>query len=152
MPKGGWTGRRQHGQGKGRRRLPRGVIRNPRGEIETDGTQKSVSFYGSSKNSNQDPNTAAYRQARKAEEDKFDLAYGFDIFDDGPPRLGWLLNMLPTSIGTNSDINALELFFLQQDGTTFKCHVVYRPYFYVILKEPAAKYVRAAAAMFQVGG
>ena len=52
-------------------------------------------------------------------------------------RLGWLLNILPTTVvGTEgaaagAEHSAVELYFLQQDGSTFRCNLLHRPYFYL---------------------
>jgi hypothetical protein len=73
-------------------------------------------------------------EAREAEE-AFDNRSGYERFEEGPVRIGYLFNMLPCTI-TSEDRNersALDLYFLQQNGHTFKATVSYEPYFYIIL-------------------
>ena len=110
-----------------------------------------------------------YRQRKAAEAEEIDKAWGFDKFGEGEgdPRLGWLLNLVVTSVVGSDDVEhqALEwvlcltslgaclislphlparrgqlthtptsllfcnplrrLFFLEQDGGTFKCITTY---------------------------
>ena len=49
---------------------------------------------------------------------------------------GWLINILPTSIrpeGSDVDQNAVVLFFLRSDGTSFRLQKIFHPYFYVMM-------------------
>ena len=66
------------------------------------------------------------------------------FFGNEPP-LGWLLNALPTSLvsAEKTELSGLELFFLRQDGTTFKAKFRYSPYFYVACRDPWHKQVTA---------
>ena len=69
----------------------------------------------------------------KAKQKAFDESFGFHELESGPPRIGWLLNF-NTSVAVSDnqqEASCLELFFLQQDGTTFKVFYDYRPYFFV---------------------
>lgn len=51
--------------------------------------------------------------------------------------MGWIYNFLPTSYfsDTGEESSALEIFFLESDGNTFKGMFLYRPYFYVYTLE-----------------
>ena len=75
--------------------------------------------------------------------DEFDASWGFARHDDGPPKLGWLLNMrATTTVGLDgSERSALDLYLLQQSGDTFKATLQYSPYFYVDIKKEHAKMV-----------
>lgn len=72
-------------------------------------------------------------QEQIIEWDNLDSVFGFERFVSGTSRTGWLLNMVATSVylEDKSDLAAVELYFLQQDGSTFKGTFVYRPYFYL---------------------
>ncbi|CAM9478652.1 unnamed protein product [Pylaiella littoralis] len=69
--------------------------------------------------------------------DALDKRFGYDRYSEGPPRLGWIFNMLPTSIpdASGNEKSGLDMYFLEQDGGTFKATVFYKPYFYVLVKE-----------------
>lgn len=49
----------------------------------------------------------------------------YDRYSEGPPRLGWIFNMLPTSIpdASGNEKSGLDMYFLEQDGGTFKATV-----------------------------
>ncbi|XP_030369181.1 DNA polymerase epsilon catalytic subunit A [Scaptodrosophila lebanonensis] len=73
-------------------------------------------------------NEVGYRQSR--ENDKIDSKYGFDRVKDSLERTGYLINMHSTEV-LDEDRRlaaALDLFFIQMDGTRFKCTVPYKPY------------------------
>jgi DNA polymerase epsilon subunit 1 len=71
-----------------------------------------------------------------ASADKIDKTMGFELFEDGPERTGWIENMCATSIEKDGrELSGLELYFLQLDGSTFKSIVLYEPYFYVAVME-----------------
>ncbi|CAN0298600.1 unnamed protein product, partial [Hapterophycus canaliculatus] len=61
----------------------------------------------------------------------------YERYSEGPPRLGWIFNMLPTSIpdASGNEKSGLDMYFLEQDGGTFKATVFYKPYFYVLVKD-----------------
>jgi len=81
-------------------------------------------------------------------ETEHDNTYGYEILDDGPPRVGYLTNMLPTSIANEDRIekSAIDLYFLQQDGKTFKAQLQYEPYFYVVCP---AKWNKEVSALLE---
>ncbi|KAI9016029.1 putative POL2-DNA polymerase epsilon, calytic subunit A [Hyaloraphidium curvatum] len=70
--------------------------------------------------------------------DAMDLKMGFGRYSDGPERLGWLVNMHPTTVtdkdGSNSRA-ALDLYFLEDSGERFKATVLYEPYILLCCKE-----------------
>ena len=112
------------------------------------------------------PCSDEYRKRKAAEADAIDKVWGFEKFgeSEAEPRLGWLLNLVVTSVVGSDDVEhqALEyvwprhgspalvfadahafhrpqlpnvltvsspptrrLFFLEQDGGTFKCTTTY---------------------------
>lgn len=88
------------------------------------------------------------RKAQRDWETKHDDGYGYENFTEGAPRVGYLTNMLPTSIANEDRIerSALELYFLQQDGGTFKAQLVHQPYFYVVCD---ARWVKEVSALLE---
>ncbi|KAL9693094.1 hypothetical protein quinque_012379 [Culex quinquefasciatus] len=82
-----------------------------------------------------DTNEIGYRQSK--ENDKIDLKYGFERVKDTQERTGYLVNMHSTEI-LNQDrrlVAALDLYFLQMDGTRYKMTVVFAPYLLLITRE-----------------
>ncbi|CAN0500446.1 unnamed protein product, partial [Laminaria digitata] len=49
----------------------------------------------------------------------------YERYSEGPPKLGWIFNMLPTSIpdASGNEKSGLDMYFLEQDGGTFKATV-----------------------------
>ncbi|XP_042956181.1 DNA polymerase epsilon catalytic subunit A-like [Carya illinoinensis] len=74
---------------------------------------------------------------RNAEED-LESKLGFDLFSEGEKRLGWLLTFASSSWedqDTQQVYSCVDLYFVSQDGSTFKSKYEFRPYFYVATKE-----------------
>ncbi|KZV81197.1 DUF1744-domain-containing protein, partial [Exidia glandulosa HHB12029] len=81
------------------------------------------------------------RQEERFEEvrvrDDIDARLGFARYDDGPKKEGWLVNMHPTLVKDPdwpTGRAAVDLFFLQDDGGSFKVTYEYEPYFYIACK------------------
>lgn len=74
-----------------------------------------------------------------------DEAMGFVRYDSGRKKTGWLVNLQPTEIEDENHPggrSALDLYFLEDDGGTFKATVEFEPYFLVAVKrgyEPEAE-------------
>ncbi|KAJ1965267.1 DNA polymerase epsilon catalytic subunit [Dipsacomyces acuminosporus] len=119
-----WSGRRQllpHG-GPGLDENPE-AINTYFPDAENDGQKGTFA-------SNLD---VRYENVRRV--DEIDEKLGFARYQEGPQRLGWLVNMHATSIPDaerSSTKAAVDYYFLEQDGGSFKCTLVYKPYFYVI--------------------
>ncbi|XP_062555151.1 DNA polymerase epsilon catalytic subunit 1 [Armigeres subalbatus] len=82
-----------------------------------------------------DTNEIGYRQSK--ENDKIDLKYGYERVKDTQERTGYLVNMHSTEL-LNQDrrlVAALDLYFLQMDGSRYKMSIVYAPYLLLITKE-----------------
>lgn len=84
--------------------------------------------------SSSENNAAGIRESR--ENDKIDSKYGFDRVKDTQERTGYLINMHSNEILDEDRrlVAALDLFFIQMDGSRFKVSVVYEPYFLVLPK------------------
>jgi len=81
--------------------------------------------------------------------DEFDARFGYPRFEEGPPRLGWLLDMNATTVPDEEgrERSGLDLYFLQQDGDTFKVTAFYEPYFYLGLRDD--RYVAEVTQLLQ---
>src|SRR3990167_3309415 len=70
-------------------------------------------------------------------ENDIESQFGFPRLKDGS-RLGWLMNMQPSDIKdpeTGLVISAVDYYFIEQDGRTFKLSVAKYPYFYIYVDE-----------------
>lgn len=137
-----WSGRRQGGQGFKKRGL-RGISRQ-------EDNRGSGAGGGGQRLRPKSKATQDFRDALKEQGERVDEMFQFDEFREGPARVGWLLNMLPTTVSVVDptlekpvELSGLELYFLQQDGTTFKSKVMHRPYFYVLVKDEFIKETKA---------
>ncbi|KAI9804136.1 MAG: DNA polymerase epsilon catalytic subunit [Sarcosagium campestre] len=66
-----------------------------------------------------------------------DEKMGFARFDSGRPRVGWLCNMHSTTLeddGVPGGRAAVDFYFLQDGGESFKATIEYEPYFLVAVK------------------
>ncbi len=66
-----------------------------------------------------------------------DEAMGFARYESGKKRVGWLVNLKHTEIKDENvpgGRSALDLYFLEEDGGTFKATVEFEPYFLVAVK------------------
>ena len=74
-----------------------------------------------------------------------DEAQGFARYDSGKKRVGWLVNIHSTNIEDDKIPEgraALDCYFIEEDGSTFKATLEYDPYFLVAVKrghEPEAE-------------
>ncbi|KAJ3212107.1 DNA polymerase epsilon catalytic subunit [Dinochytrium kinnereticum] len=68
-------------------------------------------------------------------QDEFDLRMGFARLSNAT-RLGWMINMTTTSLKDSSQSlkAAVDFYFVEEDGGTFKVTIPYSPYFYVICR------------------
>lgn len=84
---------------------------------------------------------AMLRAQQREADQSFDARSGYERYDSGPPRIGYLFNILPCTLNGEDRLSrsALDLYFLQQDGDTFKATVEFEPYFYVVLASHATE-------------
>ncbi|OIT28308.1 PREDICTED: DNA polymerase epsilon catalytic subunit A-like [Nicotiana attenuata] len=71
-------------------------------------------------------------------EEQLECKLGFDVFTEGDKRLGWLLTLASSSWEdqeTRKVYSCVDLYFVCQDGSTFKAKYKFRPYFYVATKD-----------------
>ena len=74
-----------------------------------------------------------------------DECMGFERYDAGRPKLGWLCNMHSTSVYTSEKDNhrqrvpggraAVDFYFIEEDGNTFKATMEYDPYFLIAVRQ-----------------
>ncbi|XP_062083133.1 DNA polymerase epsilon catalytic subunit A-like isoform X2 [Humulus lupulus] len=82
-------------------------------------------------------NSKKQKFIRSAEEE-LEAKLGFDIFSEGDKRLGWLLTFASSSSedqDTRKVYSCVDLYFVSQDGSTFKTKYKFRPYFYAGTKD-----------------
>ncbi|KAD4583994.1 hypothetical protein E3N88_21595 [Mikania micrantha] len=71
-------------------------------------------------------------------DEKLESKFGFDAFIEGEKRLGWLLTFTSSSWedqDTQNVYSCVDLYFVCQDGSTFKVKYKFRPYFYAATKD-----------------
>ncbi|KAI8587396.1 hypothetical protein BDZ88DRAFT_240684 [Geranomyces variabilis] len=69
--------------------------------------------------------------------DELDEKMGFWRYREGPEKLGWMVNMHPTLVIDGewpTGKSAVDLYFLEEDGESFKSTIIYEPYFYIVCK------------------
>ncbi|SMY28826.1 unnamed protein product [Zymoseptoria tritici ST99CH_1A5] len=69
---------------------------------------------------------------------KIDDAQGFERFEAGKKRVGWLCNMHSTAIEDSKVPGgraAVDFYFINDDGESFKASVEYQPYFLIAVKK-----------------
>ena len=67
--------------------------------------------------------------------DLIDLKLGYENFDHGEPRLGWLVDISETIVEDAQNPegrSGIDLYFFQDDGNSFKATLLYDNYFYVL--------------------
>ncbi|KAK4760568.1 hypothetical protein SAY87_005461 [Trapa incisa] len=77
------------------------------------------------------------KQIRTAEEE-LESKLGFGLFSEGEKKLGWLLTFATSSwedTETSKVFSCIDLYFVAQDGTSFKSKFKFRPYFYAATKD-----------------
>ena len=120
------TGGSKYGAGR-EERINRGGRDDPKKKVEKD--DETASGLSELEESRRE-----YRLQRQAQGRAFDDAFGFEAFTEGPDREGWCMNFLPTTITRDdgkTEEAALDVYFLQQDGETFRVTIIHEPYFYI---------------------
>ncbi|KAJ1721294.1 DNA polymerase epsilon catalytic subunit [Coemansia erecta] len=122
----GWSGHRQQQQ--------------PFGDGAGEGDELDSEFFASHMGDEQASTVSnlegRYEDVRQT--DEIDRMLGFDRHQQGPVRVGWLVNMHETSVADverNSTISAVDYYFLEPDGGSFKCTMAFKPYLYVVCRE-----------------
>ncbi|CAK9156274.1 unnamed protein product [Ilex paraguariensis] len=71
-------------------------------------------------------------------EEQLESKLGYNLFTEGEKRLGWLLTFASSSWEdqtTHKVYSCVDLYFVCQDGSTFKAKYKFRPYFYATTKD-----------------
>ncbi|XAR60114.1 DNA-directed DNA polymerase [Bertholletia excelsa] len=71
-------------------------------------------------------------------EEQLESKLGFSLFSEGDKRLGWLLTFASSSWEDQESrkvYSCVDLYFICQDGSTFKSKYKFRPYFYAATKD-----------------
>ncbi|XP_010557398.1 PREDICTED: DNA polymerase epsilon catalytic subunit A [Tarenaya hassleriana] len=82
----------------------------------------------------------------KDAEDEIESKLGFELFSEGEKRLGWLLTFASSSWedpDTRKVYSCVDLYFVTQDGSSFKTKYKFRPYFYAATKDKMEMEVEA---------
>ncbi|KAJ5074812.1 intein-containing DNA polymerase epsilon catalytic subunit a precursor [Anaeramoeba ignava] len=93
-------------------------------------------FKNKFKNKNK-TNLSENRKLRKQIEQQTEFLFGFEEYKDYNPRLAWLFNFQPTTIEENETgilKSAVDLYFIEQNGSTFKSTLQFEPYFLVLFE------------------
>lgn len=75
------------------------------------------------------------RMNQVREIDQIDAIFGFEKFESGPRKKGWLCNMHPTLIQddeSHKQLSAVDYYFLDEEGGSFKVCLQFDPYFLVM--------------------
>ncbi|GAB2274640.1 DNA polymerase epsilon catalytic subunit A [Dionaea muscipula] len=76
--------------------------------------------------------------AVRSAEEELESKLGFDHFSEGDKRLGWLLTFSSSSLQDQDSgrvYSCVDLYFVTQDGYSFKAKYKFRPYFYAATKD-----------------
>jgi len=102
--------------------------------------RKKPSKGGLYKQKNSGPNLKQrLREAliEKKKNDIQDASFGYARLEEGQ-KVGWLLNLHQTVVSCpekGTEASAVDCYFIEEDGETFKATVLFRPYFYLCCKE-----------------
>lgn len=81
-----------------------------------------------------DRTTVGPSEEAKIRGEEIEARFGFERICEGHDRLGWLMNMQPSDMvqkDTGNTVSAVDFYFMQQDGETFKVTFANYPYFYI---------------------
>lgn len=83
---------------------------------------------------------------REKQQDDLDGKCGFFLYNEGPAKLGWLINYNTCAIEDKESgqlCSAVACYFMCQNGDMFKCKLQYAPYFYLQVKDDREMEVEA---------
>jgi DNA polymerase epsilon subunit 1 len=104
------------------------------------GRRSSILHTGARREAAEELQTS-WRARRRAVEQAFDASAGYArVEGDSSTRTAYLVNMCPAVLtgDDSTEHAALDLFFLEQDGSTFKASVLAAPYFYISVVAPSS--------------
>ncbi|KAK5661819.1 hypothetical protein OQA88_9921 [Cercophora sp. LCS_1] len=125
--------------------MPNTSLRRPQKGYRRGG---KVAYHGSSRTRTFAASSSARGEATSIDEKwertalahRIDENMGFARYDAGRKREGWLVNVQPTSIDDprvpgGGGRAALDCYFIEEDGSTFKATVEYEPYFVIACRK-----------------
>lgn len=115
-------------------RMPKNGFR--RGGKSAYHGSRSAKTFEKSRTGTESTSASEKREAVKLA-DTIDEAQGFARYDSGKKRTGWLVNIKSTSIEDEKIPEgraAVDCYFIEEDGGTFKASLEYDPYFLVAVK------------------
>ncbi|KAK4446572.1 DNA polymerase epsilon catalytic subunit A [Podospora aff. communis PSN243] len=126
--------------------MPNTSLRRPQNGYRRGGGKKA--YHGGSKTRTFAATSSARGEATSTDEKweraalahQIDENMGFSRYDAGKKREGWLVNVQATSIDDprvpgGAGRAALDCYFIEEDGSTFKATVEYEPYFLIACKK-----------------
>ncbi|GMG37407.1 unnamed protein product [Ambrosiozyma monospora] len=121
-------------------------VKNKTDNRNNNNTQPQQNYNVFSKEAKQQQQRDAYNNSTKnkldqvKEIDTIDSVFGFDRFESGPKRTGWLVNMHPTTLPSAdviAGVSGVDYYFLDEEGGSFKVGLQYDPYFLLICRSGA---------------
>ncbi|KAH7322816.1 DNA polymerase epsilon [Stachybotrys elegans] len=121
--------------------MPNTSLRRPQkgfrrgGKLAYHGPRSTKTFAASSR---AEGTSADERWERTRLAHGIDEKMGFARYESGRRKEGWLVNVQPTSIEDEripGGRAALDCYFIEEDGSTFKATVEYEPYFMIAIKK-----------------
>ncbi|KAH8548277.1 hypothetical protein BGW37DRAFT_507320 [Umbelopsis sp. PMI_123] len=110
----------------------RGSFRGGQSRLGSTRANKSNSL--PNQNVNNEPSNLDQRFEDVKIRDEIDARLGFERYQEGPEKLGWLINMHSTIVKDSdwpSGRAAVDYYFIAESGDTFKTTLLYDPYFYI---------------------
>ncbi|KAJ3109502.1 DNA polymerase epsilon catalytic subunit [Phlyctochytrium planicorne] len=99
---------------------------------DTGALKKKEEKFSASPNLSRMEKLDEWKEEDGSNQDEFDMRMGFARLSN-ETRLGWMINMSPTSLKDSTGSRAaVDFYFVEEDGGTFKITIPYNPYFYVI--------------------
>ncbi|KAG0690580.1 DNA polymerase epsilon catalytic subunit [Pichia californica] len=86
-------------------------------------------------NSSKFDDIANEKMKQVREINRIDAVFGFDKYESGPKRTGWLVNMHPTLIQddeSHEQLSGVDYYFLDEEGGSFKVSYQFDPYFLLV--------------------
>lgn len=99
------------------------------------GSRKTQTFAATSR---AEGTSADEKAERAALAHSIDESMGFSRYESGRKKEGWLVNVQPTTVAlsdTDGGRAALDCYFIEEDGQTFKATVEYDPYFLIAVRK-----------------
>ncbi|KAE9369892.1 DUF1744-domain-containing protein [Stipitochalara longipes BDJ] len=116
-------------------RMPKNGFRRG-GKQAYHGPRKAKTFAATKGNVNEATSSHEKREANKLAH-SIDEAMGFARYESGKKKVGWLVNIKSTSVEDEKILDgraAVDCYFIEEDGGTFKATLEYDPYFLVAVK------------------